>query len=147
VLFLLGLLLAGVCVAATGCDEKLSSITGPTPDLEPTFASVQSLIISQPDVSGRTACVPCHTSAGRTPAAGLNLAVDPYNALVNAPARNRPGEILVIPGDPTNSYLIRKLRGGPNISGQRMPLNGPPHLTDGQILVIERWIQLGARDN
>lgn len=146
-MFVRGVLAVGLCAAASGCDEKLSDLTGPTPSLEPTFASVQTLIISQPDVAGRVACVSCHTNQGRNPAGLLNMAVDPYNALVNASSRLRPGETFVIPGNPTDSYLIRKLRGGPDISGVRMPFNGPPHLTDGQIRVIERWIELGARDN
>ena len=46
----------------SACDEKLSSIAGPTPDLAPTFASVQSLIFEATDSAGRTACTQCHTS-------------------------------------------------------------------------------------
>jgi hypothetical protein len=29
----------------------------------------------------------------------------------------------------------------------RMPQIGPPYLTDGQILVIKRWIELGAHND
>jgi hypothetical protein len=141
-----GLLAASVCVVAAGCDEKLSDVTGPTPNLEPTFASVSSLIITQPDSAGRTACVTCHTNVGRAPAGNLNMAGDAYAAMVNVPSRQQAGETLIIPGDPANSYLIKKLK-GVGITGLRMPRNGPPFLTDGQILVIERWIQLGARNN
>ena len=67
-------------------------------------------------------------------------------ALVNVPSRGRQGALLVIPGDPESSYLIRKLEGR-DISGVRMPQNGPPYLTTGQILVIRRWIELGAPNN
>jgi hypothetical protein len=28
-----------------------------------------------------------------------------------------------------------------------MPFTGPPYLTDGQILIIRRWIALGAPRN
>ena len=28
--------------------------------------------------------------------------------------------------------------------GRRMPNNGPPYLTDGQILILRRWITVGA---
>jgi hypothetical protein len=31
--------------------------------------------------------------------------------------------------------------------GLRMPRTGPPYLTDGQIEVIERWIEQGAKNN
>jgi hypothetical protein len=131
--------------AAAACDENLSSITGPTPNLEPTFASIQSQIFEATDSSGRSACTMCHTSTGRIPAGGLDLnhAVA-YAQLVNAPTRLPVGGIRVIPGDPENSYLIHKLEGRQGISLNRMPNNGPPYLTDGQMLVIKRWIEIGA---
>jgi hypothetical protein len=131
------------CVSA--CDEKLSSIAGPTPNLDPTFASIQRDIIEATDSSGRTSCVTCHTSTGRTPSGGLNLNHDvAYDQLVNVPVREKPGATRVIPGDVENSYLIQKLVGLTGIVGRRMPQNGPPYLTDGQILIIKRWIELGA---
>ena len=46
----------------TACDEKLSSIAGPTPNLEPTFASIQKEIFETTDSAGRVACTGCHTS-------------------------------------------------------------------------------------
>ena len=58
------LLLSIICLAATGCDQKLSTLAGPTPSLEPTFASVQSQIFETTDVAGRQACVNCHTIGG-----------------------------------------------------------------------------------
>jgi hypothetical protein len=69
-----------------------------------------------------------------------------YNNLVNVASRQRPGAVRVVPEDPDSSYLIHKLEGGPNIAGVRMPLNGP-YLTEGQILVIRRWIETGAPNN
>ena len=42
-------------LAAAGCDQKLSTLAGPTPNLEPTFASVQSQIFESTDVAGRQA--------------------------------------------------------------------------------------------
>jgi hypothetical protein len=132
-------------VVAGACDENLSTLTGPTPNLEPTFSSIQREIIETTDSAGRTRCVQCHTSTGRTPPAGMDLNHDvAYANWVNAPARGKPGAIRVIPGDPENSYLIHKLEGRADIVGRRMPFNGPPYLTDGQILVIKRWIEIGA---
>jgi len=131
-----------------GCDEKLSDLTGPTPDLKPTFSSIQSQILSNSDSSGRRACVTCHTDVGRTPAAGLNLRDgQAYAALVGRPSARKAGASLVIPGDPENSYIIHKLEGRSDIVGVRMPIGGPPYLTEGQILVIRRWIQEGAANN
>lgn len=145
VLFVKALLVLSLCAASSGCDEKLSSVTGPTPNLEPNIASIQAEIFTSSDASGRTSCITCHTNAGgRIPAAGLNLAGDATRALVNMPSVQKSGSTLVIPGDPANSYLIQKIKGAGGITGLRMPRNGPPFLTDGQVLVIERWIQLGA---
>jgi hypothetical protein len=53
----------------------------------------------------------------------------------------------VIPGDPENSYLVHKVEGRPGIVGVRMPTVGPPYLTDGQILILKRWIANGAPRN
>ena len=51
------------------------------------------------------------------------------------------------PGDPENSYLIHKLEGRSGIVGRQMPFSGPPFLTNGQILVIKRWIEQGAKND
>jgi hypothetical protein len=135
-------------MAAAGCDEKLSTVAGPTPNLEPTFASVQREIFQTTDSAGRALCVGCHTNVGRNPASGLNLLPEFAHAnLVNVPSVGKPGAIRVIPGDPENSYLIHKLEGRPGIVGQRMPRTAGPFLTEGQILIIKRWIALGARND
>ena len=137
-----GALVAAVGVA--GCDEKLRDLTGPTPNLEPTFSSIQQDIFLTSDAAGRSLCVGCHTYVGRTPAGGLNLAGDAHSALVNVPSRGKPELVLVVPGNPDASYLIHKLEGRSSIVGLRMPRIGPPYLTDGQLLVIRRWIAIGA---
>jgi hypothetical protein len=142
------LAVATLVLAAAGCDEKLSDVAGPTPNLEPTFSSIQAEIFNKTDSAGRVACVQCHTNQGRTPAAGMNLTEgNSYAALVNGTSSGKPGEIRVIPGDPENSYMVRKLEGGPNIVGERMPRTGGPYLTPGQMSIIRRWIALGAQNN
>ena len=50
------------------------------------------------------------------------------------------------------SYVIAKVLGVHafppfNGSGDRMPKNGPPYLTDPEIQVINTWIEQGAQDN
>jgi hypothetical protein len=135
-------------VAAAACDEKLSDVTGPTPELTPTFSSIQREIFNTTDSSGRSACIQCHTAGGAAAGTGLLLTDGvSYGNLVNRPSRLRPGETLVIPGDPDNSYLVRKLEGGPDITGLRMPRTSGPFLTDGQMAVIRRWIAQGAANN
>jgi len=133
-------------LAAASCDEPFSDITGPSPNLQPSFSSISTEIFQTTDLAGRTSWIRCHTNVGHAPAGNLNLAGDPYAALVNVTSTQRAGAVLVIPGDPDSSYLVRKLEGR-DINGLRMPRNGPPYLTDGQITVIRRWIEVGAPRN
>lgn len=135
-------------VGTAACDESLSTLAGPTPNLEPTFASIQNQVFETTDSSGRTACITCHTNVGRNPAGGLNLTHDlAYDQLVNVPSRNKPGAVRVVPSDPESSYLVHKVEGRPGIFGNRMPNNGPPFLSEGQTLILKRWIEIGAPRN
>lgn len=137
-----------VGLSTVGCDEKLSDVAGPTPNLQPTLSSIQREIFNTQDSSGRGNCIGCHTNVGRTPAAGLNLIEgQSFQALVGQSSAAKPGAVRVIPGNPDNSYLIHKLEGTADIVGQRMPRTGGPYLTPGQINIIRRWIQLGAKND
>jgi hypothetical protein len=141
-----GAALIAIGVAIGACDERLSDLTGPTPNLGVSFSSIQSEIFATTDSSGRQACTGCHASAGgRAAASGLDLTTAVAHAnLVNIGSRGKPGAVRVIPGDPENSYLIHKLEGRADIVGVRMPRGTGPFLTPGQIAVIKRWIELGA---
>lgn len=141
-------ILVALVATTAGCDEKLADVTGPTPNLEPTFASIQRDIFEATDTSARLACIGCHTDAGRTPTGGLNLRHEvAYTSLVGVASTGKPGAVRVIPGDPENSYLVHKLEGRSTIVGVRMPRSNGPYLTDGQMQVIKRWIALGAPNN
>lgn len=133
-------------VSMFGCDEKLSDLTGPTPSLEPTFSSIQHEIFDATDSSGRTACTQCHNATLLRGGLDLSAGVS-YASLVNVSSREKPGVMRVTPGDPESSYLIHKLEGRSGIVGRQMPFSGPPFLTDGQILVIKRWIEEGAKND
>ena len=142
--------IALVCasIALSACDEKLSTLAGPSPNLEPTFASIQRDIFESTDSAGRAACTNCHTNVGRNPSVGMNLVHDlAYDQIVNVMSARKPGAVRIIPGDPDNSYLIQKLEGKAGIVGNRMPNGGPPYLTDGQILILRRWVAIGAPRN
>jgi hypothetical protein len=65
-------------------------------------------------------------------------------ALVGIASLEVPALQRVTAGNPNNSYLIRKLEGGPNIVGSRMPLLGPP-LPQTTIDAIRLWITNGAQ--
>jgi hypothetical protein len=144
-----GAAVIAIAVAIGACDERLSDVTGPTPNLSVSFSSIQRDIFAATDSSGRQACVGCHASIGGRAAAGfldLTAAVAHAN-LVNVGSRGKPGAIRVIPGDPENSYLIHKVEGRVDIVGVRMPRGTGPFLTPGQIAVIKRWIELGAAND
>ena len=81
-------------------------------------------------------CVMCHASAA--PSAGL--ALDGLDALLAGSARGQ----VVVPGDPDASELVRRLRGE---SLPRMPLTGPPYLTDEEIDLFVGWIAAGAESD
>jgi hypothetical protein len=129
-----------------GCDEKLSDLTGPTPSLQPTFSSIQHEIFDATDSSGRTACTQCHNATLLRGGLDLSASIS-YASLVNVSSREKPGVMRVTPGDPESSYLIHKLEGRSGIVGRQMPFSGPPFLTNGQILVIKRWIEQGAKND
>ena len=145
----LSLLVAAVVFAGTAaCDETLSDLTGPTPNLVPTFSSIQKEIFDTTDSSGRLACVNCHSAVGRVPSAGLDLTTgNSYSRLVGVASVEKPTLMRVTPGDPDNSYIVHKLEGRSDIVGGRMPRGTGPFLTDGQMLVIRRWIAEGAANN
>ena len=142
-------LLAAAALMAVACDEKLSDLTGPTPNLEPTIASITQNIFQTTDSSSRVAlyAVPYYERRSNAPQ-GLNL--DPgmaYANLVGVASRQKPALQRVAAGDPENSYLVHKLEGRADIVGQRMPRTAGPFLTEGQLMVMRRWIALGAPNN
>ncbi len=82
--------------------------------------------------------VGCH--AAPVPQLGLDLTeAQFYAGLVNEPSRGKPGEIRVVPGSPADSYLMKKLRGAPEIDGVQMPLAGSK-LTASELGLVEQWI-------
>lgn len=87
----------------------------------------------------------CHNadsaSAGLVLAEGMSFA-----ELVNEPSRQRPEFDRVEPGDPDNSYIVKKLRGDADINGDRMP-EGGPFLDDAELARLISWINDGAPNN
>lgn len=95
-------------------------------------------------------CSVCHD--GSQPAGGsLPGAMDlrsgnSFASLVNVASLEQPTVMRVKPGEPENSYLIRKLEGTAGISGGRMPLGGP-FLDQATIDQVRSWIASGAQNN
>jgi Bacterial Ig-like domain len=87
-------------------------------------------------------CSVCHIGAGAPE--GLQLdAAHSYNLLVGVPSAEEPSLLRVKPGDPTNSYIVHKLKGPPGIVGNQMPLGETP-LSQATMAAISQWITNGA---
>lgn len=121
----LGLAVFGGCAG----DDGGSSASG-----DPTFAEINDAILMP-------ACgfSVCHGSG----TGGLTIDADAYDALVDVESFGAPGQILVIAGDPDNSYLVHKLEGADDIIGDPMP---PPtgNLGADDLAAIRAWIAAGA---
>jgi hypothetical protein len=76
----------------------------------------------------------------------LSSAGESYAALVSVASLQVTSLNRVEPGNPDESYLIRKLEGGPDIVGDRMPRGGP-FLPQATIDEIRAWIAAGAENN
>ena len=89
----------------------------------------------------------CHSGpAGNTLPTGMDLtsADASFASLVNVTSLQQPPMLRVTPGNADDSYLIRKLEGGPMIIGQQMPVIGGP-LPQDTIDRIREWIDNGAQ--
>jgi hypothetical protein len=120
------------CTADATCAAPLRGIQS--------FRSVQRVF--------KTSCAlpSCHSAFARQGGLVLDSEDVSYVSLVGKPsvhpAAAQSGLLRVAPGDPANSFLIRKLRGlGP---GDAMPQSGQ-ELADPLIKMVESWIARGAR--
>jgi hypothetical protein len=133
-------LLIGLALILTACGN-LETITGPGGGGEPvdpsaTFTRVQNEIFTP-----TCARIGCHDTIGQQSQMIL-VAGRAYEQTVNRPSVEMPSLLRVAPGDPSNSYLYRKITGA-GITGDRMPQSLPP-LTDAQIKLVRDWIRRGA---
>jgi hypothetical protein len=142
--------LLGGCVAL----EELE------PDVGPPLAGACEPADSDPDVDvsfardlrplfgrerGMAGCS-CHTPTNGNPSGialgGLDLGS--VDSLMRGGFNS--GSAIVIAGDPCASVLVDKLAGTPSF-GSRMPLDGPPFLSDAELQLVRDWIAEGAEDN
>jgi hypothetical protein len=135
-------LLFGCAGNGVGLDENgnpLGSDPGGMPiDFDPTFTNIQQNVFNR-------ICIDCHV--GVAAPEGLRLdSQNSYSNLVNVPSQEQPDLLRVNPGNPDLSYIIRKLEGGPNITGGQMPLDRAP-LDQRTINAIRLWIAQGALQN
>ncbi len=96
----------------------------------------------------KTRCATCHLTGQE---AG-NMALHPraaYANLVEVPSIEAADMLRVKPGEPNQSYLLRKLEGthlDAGGSGVQMPLGQAP-LDAAMLAKFRAWIEAGAADN
>jgi mono/diheme cytochrome c family protein len=97
-------------------------------------AFAQSEAVSYADIAPvlNERCVMCHSG----PSAPLGLALDSYDAVIEGSSNGA----VVVSGDPAGSELIRRIKG---TSQPRMPMTGPPFLSDDEIATLKRWVADG----
>jgi hypothetical protein len=125
-----------VCAPGQSCDEGQCVCAGGVVS----FASDV-----QPILTASCAKTACHT--GSLPKAGLDLSAGKSHAeLVGAPSIQCADRLLVVPGAPTESYLMNKVM---NVdlcgTSKKMPPSGS--LSDAQLEVLSQWICGGALDD
>jgi hypothetical protein len=137
----LAALLALFAVACGGTARSPAEPIVVAPGAALSFSQIQGQIFTP-----SCAKAGCHAASSGAGGMVLSAGVS-YAQIVGRKAPEDPQLDLVKPGDPDASYLVKKIRGDSDISGSRMPLDGPPFLTPQQIAGIEGWIQAGAPNN
>ena len=126
----------------TACGE-LKTPTSPGGSGDPidptaTFTRVQNEIFTP-----SCGVIGCHDPLGAASSANMILTSGrAYAQIVNQASTEMPSLSRIAPNDFANSYLYRKITGA-GITGERMPLSGPP-LTEAQIKLVKDWIRRGA---
>lgn len=128
-------------LASCGTDKSADMVFDPGGEderdadqsVESTFTFIQEAIFDR-----SCATSGCHVTTYPNLSAGQSHA-----AIVNGASSAGPGQPLVKPGDPNNSYLYLKITGASGILGNRMPL-GRAALSDEYIAAVRTWIERGA---
>ncbi|MFQ5750993.1 MAG: hypothetical protein ACE5HI_03270 [bacterium] len=105
-----------------------------------------------------TNCIRCHApggigfiQTGGSQNNGLDLTSgNSHGKLVNQRTFEAPNvapKWRVLPGEPDSSYIIQKITSTSPKAGNRMPLDGPPFLSQNEIQLIRDWIADGAPNN
>jgi hypothetical protein len=139
----------GVCLNTDG-NDTCGTFTAP-PDTNLT------LVFNQVFNVGAKKCTNCHIGSSASGSMNLGSVADAQAAFFSSPGVPRPTFkeptihpiYRVKPGSPDSSYLYQKITGvfsvpGKSVGDTRMPLGGNPYLSDDQIALVRRWIQLGA---
>ncbi len=105
-----------------------------------------------------TNCIRCHARGG----IGFNATGGEQNNGLDLTEGNSHGNLVdqvtfeapdvaprwrVLSGEADSSYIVQKISSASPKVGSRMPLDGPPFLSQSEIQLIIDWIEQGAPDN
>ncbi|HYQ29048.1 MAG TPA: hypothetical protein VER04_17580 [Polyangiaceae bacterium] len=140
----------------------LAACSSPAPAEQaaaPTFSSVRSEVLL-PSCALSTSCHQGSSASGRLQLDGEAKAI--RARLVGRTSAVNAGETLVVPGNPDESYLYRKLTGqladlpcanaadpdglAATACGERMPYDSTP-LSEAKLRLVHDWIAAGALDD
>lgn len=133
---------------------RASDAAGNTADSGPVTVTVANATLTQvyEQVFGPI-CSACHDGSDPTGLPGsmnLSLKRSAFNQIVGVTSEEDPSHKRIQPGDADASYMIRKVQGGPDIQGERMPYGCPldqPCLDQATIDLMRQWVNAGARNN
>lgn len=113
--------------------------------VQPSLADIQFRVFDQ-----SCALAGCHNVASQKGDLVLEDGQS-FAEMVNVLAANSGAsaddKLLVVPGDPANSYLFQKLIGPDSGEGLEMPPGESRVISDAAIEAIRLWIEQGALDN
>jgi hypothetical protein len=136
-------------VTLTAEAEDEAGNVGVSPDVVVTVQNAAAVTLTQIQNQIFTPiCSVCHTGpTSNVLPSGMNLtAGNSFASIVGVPSLQVPTFDRIEPGNPDDSYLIRKLEGGPGIMLSRMPQGGP-FLNQATIDMVRQWTADGAPDN
>lgn len=148
------LLVAGLAFASPACIGAVEPDVGAlqaspcsNEDTDPSQdVSFREDIVPKVLTSSDVDCLRCHAPDAPTPlgfeVGGLDLST--YESAARGGA-NSDGTT-IIPGQPCESIMFQKVSAGPPF-GARMPLSGPPFLSEQQLQLVHDWIAEGAKNN
>lgn len=128
------------CLAAAGCGDEKRLPTEPTtePPADATFTRVQAEVFTP-----KCALSGCHMGPASAAQEGMVLAEgSAYDNIVMVRSNQNPNLFRIAPGDPANSYLVRKITPFTDIIGDHMPQTGS--ISDGQRQLVTQWVVRGA---
>lgn len=92
--------------------------------------------------NGADKCTYCHDSTRPEFSSPVYLYMDTLAFLRKGSKASGP--VVVVPGKPCSSLIVRRLRGTTGGAGERMPKNGP-YFRPEQIQLVSDWIAEGAK--